>query len=191
MALPVACTRTVATDERGPACLGADAGIEHALGRWWVLQTHARNEKVVAGALARQGVAHYLPLVRRPRVYGGRRLTVELPLFPGYVFLCGDAGACDAAWQTRRVSKILRVHDQQGLRTELRQVQRLVESDETAELYPALVAGRRCRVVSGSLRGIEGVVIRRRRASRLYVAVTILGQSAVVEIDGSLLEAID
>ncbi len=156
-----------------------------------MLQTQARNEKVVAAALERQRVAHYLPLVRRRRVYGGRRVTVELPLFPGYVFLRGEGAECEAAWRTRRVSRILRVHDQARLHAELRQVRQLVDSDEDALLYPALLVGKRCRVVSGSLRGLEGVVVRRRRNCRLYIAVTILGQSAVVEIDGSLLEALD
>lgn len=185
------CTKVAPGNDAAPVFRPSDVEYPCVTGRWWVLQTRARHEKVVAAALARQGMAHYLPLVRRRRIHGGRRATVELPLFPGYVFLSGEAAACEAAWQTRRVSKILRVHDQRGLQAELRHVQQLVESDEAAALYPTLVAGRRCRVVSGSLRGIEGVVLRRRRTCRLYLAVTILGQSAVVEIDGGLLEAID
>jgi len=172
-----------------PECQGASAAA--LLGRWWVVQTQARNEKVVAAALERQQITHYLPLVRRLRIYAGRRVTVELPLFPGYVFLRGEGAECEAAWRTRRVSKILRVYDQARLQTELQHVRQVVDSDESTAVYPALVVGKRCRVTSGSLRGLEGVVVRRRRNCRLYIAVTILGQSAVVEIDGSLLETLD
>ena len=156
-----------------------------------MLQTRARNEKVVADALERQQVRHYLPLARMDRTWGGRRVSVTLPLFPGYLFLEGGADACEAAWKTRRVAKILPVNDQDRLRAELRHVQQVVESGVEVDLHPALEVGRRCRVTGGTLKGLEGVVMRRRRRSRLHIAVTMLGQSAVVEIDSALLESAD
>jgi hypothetical protein len=59
------------------------------------------------------------------------------------------------------------------------------------DLYPGLRRGRRCRVVAGSLKGVEGVVLRRRGLYRVYVGVEALGQSAELEIDPSLLEVIE
>lgn len=177
----------------GETWTAARAGewISQAAGRWWVLHTRARNEKVVATALDRRHVQYYLPLVRVERTYAKCRVTVMLPLFPGYLFLCGDYDACDKAWKTNRVANILYVEDQKQLRAELRQVFQAVETGEKVDLFKSLRRGRRCRIIGGSLRGLEGVVLRRGRHCRMHLSVTILGQSAVVEVDAVLLESID
>jgi len=53
-----------------------------------------------------------------------------------------------------------------------------------------LQPGRRCRVIAGALRGVEGVVLTWSGRTRLYVGVSLIGQSATVEIDAALLEAV-
>ena len=189
-------SRAIGTDsalcveERGTAS-GIDDRISQASGRWWVLHTRARNEKAVALALAHQQVMYYLPLVRVERTYAKCRVTVLLPLFPGYLFLCGDHDTCEKAWSTKRVANILRVEDQGQLRAELRQVCLAVESGEKVDVFKSLSRGRRCRITGGPLRGLEGVMLRRGHRCRMFLCVTILGQSAVVEVDGALLEPID
>ena len=160
-------------------------------GRWWVLHTRARNEKAVALELQRANILHFLPLVRHQRRYGGRVRRVEIPLFAGYVFLCGDAHERQLALRTKRVAQVLEVPGQERFRADLRQIQRLVESDEPVDLFPRLQEGSRCRVTSGSLVGIEGTVLRRRGPWRVYVSVEFLGQSAELEIDPTLLEVLD
>jgi transcription antitermination factor NusG len=155
---------------------------------WWVLHTRARHEKAVANALAELGIRHYLPLITHVRTYGKRRLTVDLPLFPGYLFVCGGATECEAARRTNRVAAVLRVADQAQFHQELEHIDRLVCSGEAIGLYPGLKEGQRCRITAGSLMGLEGVVLRRRSRSRMYIAASVLGQSAVIEIDSALLE---
>lgn len=165
--------------------------MERFDGRWWVLHTKPRNEKALAGDLERQGIDHYLPLVRSERRYGKRRVRVDLPLFAGYVFMCGDPDDRYTALRTKRVANVIAVEDQERLKFDLRQVHQVVESDEPVDIYPGLQCGRRCRIRSGSLRGLEGVVVRRVGAARIYIEAAILGQSAVVEIDNALLEPLD
>jgi transcription antitermination factor NusG len=168
-----------------------DEWIGEAPGRWWVLHTRARHEKMVATALERHRIQYYLPLVPVMRTYAKCRVTFLLPLFPGYLFLCGEHDDCEKAWKTNRIAKILRVENQERLRTELRQVNQALEAGEKVDLFKSLKKGRRCRITGGCLRGLEGVVLRRGRHSRMYLSVTILGQSAVVEVDAALLEPID
>lgn len=189
MALADPALQTGGWDARAAAC--AEEWISEVPGRWWVLHTRARNEKVVALALMRHRVPYYLPLVSLERTYAKCRVTVRLPLFPGYLFLCGDNDACEKAWKTNRVARILQVDDQERLRSELRQVCQALETDGKVDLFTSLRKGRRCRVTGGTLKGLEGVVLRRGRHCRMYLSVTILGQSAVVEVDGALLEPID
>lgn len=168
-----------------------DSVVDTFVGKWWVLHTRARNEKAVAAALGRLGVQCFLPLVRYGRTYGGRVRRVDIPLFPGYVFLCGGADARLAALQTNRVANVLEVADQDRLKADLRQIARIIESEHPVDLYPALRSGSRCRVIAGSLSGLEGVVLRRRGPWRVYVGVEFVGQSAELEIDSALLEIIE
>jgi len=160
-------------------------------GRWWVLHTKPRQERVVTRTLAAGGVRHFLPLIRRRRIYGRRRVDFTTPLFPGYVFLCGDEADRLAALQTKRVARVLDVCDQDRFRQELAHVGRIVDGDTPAELYPGLRAGVRCQVISGSLAGLEGIVLRRRGPWRVYVSVTFLGQSAELEIEPDRLRLLD
>lgn len=165
--------------------------IEDCRGTWYVLHTRARNEKATASDLARLGIHHFLPLIRYRRLYGGKRRRVEIPLFPGYLFMCGDRAGREAALRTNRVAQVLDVPDQEKLRFDLQQIHRVVTSDETIDFYPKLKRGTRCRVTGGSLSGLEGMVIRRNGPWRVFVGVEFLGQSAELEIDPSFLAIID
>jgi transcription antitermination factor NusG len=165
--------------------------VDELVGCWWVLHTKARNEKALAGDLARLHVQHFLPVIECRRVYAGRARYVKIPLFPGYLFLCGRAEDRLAALRTHRVAKVLEVADQIRLRTDLRQIQRVVEGTVPVDLYPRLRRGCRCRVTSGPLAGLEGVVLRRRGRWRVYVGVEFLGQSAELDIDPMFLDVID
>lgn len=158
---------------------------------WYVLHTRARNEKATASDLSRLGIQSFLPLIRYRRLYGGKRRRVEIPLFPGYLFMCGDRAARETALRTNRVAQVLDVSDQEKLRFDLQQIHRLVTSEETIDFYPRLKRGARCRVTAGSLAGLEGVVIRRNGPWRVFVGVEFLGQSAELEIDPNLLAVID
>ena len=178
---------------RGAASPARTAGerIRAASGAWWVLKTRARNEKRVSEILAERGVEHYLPLAPVHHAYSKRRVTFWNPLFPGYVFLCGDSADCDVAWRTNRVAEILPVADQARLRRELLQVALALESGQPLLLRRGLRIGRRCRIIRGPLRDLEGVLLREARRCQLWLSVTMLGQAATVEVDAALLEPVE
>lgn len=172
---------------------GTDAPcpVDALLGRWWLVHTKSRQEKALATDLERRGVGCFLPLVRTKRRYSGRTFELTLPLFPSYLFLCGNDDDRYAALMTHRAAHVIAVTDQEALKAELRQIFRVTVSEQPVDLYPRLVRGRRVRVTGGSLQGLEGVVLRRRGACRIYVGVEVLGQSAELEIDPALLETIE
>jgi hypothetical protein len=114
-----------------------------------------------------------------------------MPLFPSYLFICGDQEDRYGTLMTHRVVTVIDVADQARLTEELRHVCRATMGQESVDLYPGLKHGRRCRVVRGSLRGLEGVVLRRSDVCQVYVGVEVLGQSAELKIDASMLEVIE
>ncbi len=165
--------------------------VDTLAGEWWLVHTKSRHEKALADDLGRKGIGYYLPLVQLERRYGGRSVRVQMPMFPSYLFLCGGDEERYVTLMTHRAAKVIRVVDQERLKTELRHVHRVMMSEEPVNLYPSIKPGRRCRVVRGGLAGLEGVVLRRRGTYRIYVGIDALGQSAELEIDPALIEVLD
>jgi len=55
---------------------------------WFAVYTASRHEKRVAQHLGQRQIEFYLPLYRSARKWSdGSRVTLELPLFPGYIFV--------------------------------------------------------------------------------------------------------
>jgi transcription antitermination factor NusG len=82
------------------------------------------------------------------------------------------------------------VQDQAALVAELSSLKRVMEAGLGIDPYPALKTKSRCRVRSGPLQGMEGQVLHRKGKAKFIVTITILGQGASVEIDGTELEPI-
>jgi transcription antitermination factor NusG len=162
-----------------------------AAGTWYVLRTRSRQEKVLAGGLAARGIGHYLPLVTCTKMYGGRKAKVELPLFPGYLFVHGEPEDAFDADRSGRVAQILPVVNQLRFDYELRSIYLALEVNATLDPYPYLVTGAAVEVTDGPLRGVRGIVAERTRPTRLILQIEMLGQAVAVEIDGASLSILE
>jgi transcriptional antiterminator RfaH len=178
-------------EENPPAQWPEDCDFAGFTGRWWVAHTKPRQEKSLAWDIFRSDGNYYLPMYQVMRSRHGRSWKTMLVLFPGYLFLCCDEDARIRTLQTNRVAQLIEVIDQNRLISELSAVKRLIATKLEIDPYPGLAQGTLCRVKSGPLAGLEGKVDRKKSASRLIVEVCTLGQSVAVEIDASLLEAIE
>jgi transcriptional antiterminator RfaH len=164
---------------------------ECAEGRWWVLHTLPRREKDLVRRLRSLDIWHYCPLIgRRSRSPAGRTRTAWVPLFGGYVFVFGREESRQRAMTTNCACRSLEVHDGERLAHDLRQIKRLIESGSPLTPEARIEPGRRVRIRSGSMMGIEGVVIRRRNCERLLVAIEFLQRGASIEIEDFQVEAI-
>lgn len=158
--------------------------------RWWVVHTKARQEKSIARDLLAQEIPYFLPQIAKTSIVGGRKRTSHIPLFTSYVFLYGTEEQRYRSFKTNRVAQILAVEQQNQLYDDLRQVWRLIEDGTPLTPESRLQPGDRVRVCGGSLDGIEGTVIARRKKCRLLVAVRLLQQGVSVEVDDFMLEPI-
>jgi|1185.fasta_scaffold51452_2 transcriptional antiterminator NusG len=159
-------------------------------GAWFVLHTKSRQEKILANELGAMRVSHYLPLVRRQRVYGARKAVVEEPLFPGYVFLFGSADQAYQADRTKRVANIIRVTDQRRLEWELQNIKLALSQNANLDPYPHLVKGVRVEVRSGPFQGLQGIIEDRGKDQRLILQVDVLGRAVTLEIQGAMVEPV-
>ncbi|MHC5025012.1 MAG: transcription termination/antitermination protein NusG, partial [Planctomycetota bacterium] len=147
-------------------------------GSWMALRTKARQEKAVARYLVSVAAEYYLPLIRREKKARGRKVTASVPLFPGYVFLAGELDDGYDAIGTGRVCQLLTIPDQAQFIHEIVQIRNALVHKAPVELYPHAVIGRRGRVRSGPLRGLEGTITSFAGQERLVLQVAMLGQGA-------------
>jgi transcription antitermination factor NusG len=73
---------------------------------------------------------------------------------------------------------------------EINALRQMTENGARLEPHPFLKVGDRVRVKSGTLIGVEGILIRKKGRFRLVVSVEILGKSAAAEIDVSTVERV-
>ena len=156
--------------------------------RWVVFYTKARQEKAFARELVKLEVPFFLPLVQKQNLIRRKKVTSYVPVFGGYIFLFLNEEERIKALTTNRTTSMLEVEDQEQLVYDLRNVQQLISAEAPLTVEARLVAGDRVRIKAGPMEGLEGVVEKRRAQSVLYVAITMLQQSAMIEIDDYLLE---
>ncbi len=174
-----------------PAVYPEGSLIEEMEGRWWVAHTKARNEKSLAWDLLKRGTSYFLPMVEKVQIISGRKVKSVLVLFAGYVFFCGSDDDRYEAMTTNRIAAAIEVPDQERLIKELSSIQRAMSGEKPLDPFPYLEAGQRGVVTSGPMKGVEGLLVRRKNVDRLVLEVHVLGQAVSTEIDASLLDVVE
>ncbi|MCK4752331.1 MAG: UpxY family transcription antiterminator [Planctomycetes bacterium] len=165
--------------------------IRDFVGLWWVAHTKSRNEKALAHDLIHRDISYFLPMTWKVRRHRGRKVRSLLPLFGGYLFFCGDENERLELLKTNRVANLIEVKDQGWLVDELLQLEQALQAGVDLVPHKYLKTGQRCRVISGPLADLEGVVVRTQAATRLVLQVDMLGQAASVEVDLDMIEVIE
>jgi transcriptional antiterminator NusG len=152
---------------------------------WFALAVKPRHEKSVAQRLSNKGLESLLPLYRASRQWTDRLKTIDLPLFPGYVFCRFDLDNRRAVCSTPGVKSI--VGFDKGPTPlpaeEIYRVRTIIASGLPALPWPHTCAGEAVPIVRGSLVGLTGVLIDEKASLRVVVTVELLRCSVAVEID--------
>lgn len=159
-------------------------------GSWFLLHTKSRQEKKVAETLQQLGVGVFLPVGRRPRYFGRRKLFVDLPLFSGYVFMRGRREDAFHLDRTDRIAGIIPVTNQGRLTEELWQIYCALRSGGDLEFVRHFEVGAEVEVRAGPFKGLRGIVEHRLGSGRLVLCVHCLGQAVVMQIESELLEPV-
>jgi transcription antitermination factor NusG len=159
---------------------------------WYAVHTRHQHEKFVARTLANKGFEAFLPLYTEVRQWRDRTKVVELPLFSCYVFLRGDLDRRLAIVTTPGVHAMVSTAGKlAGIpEEEIQTVRSVIESRVNVEPHPFLKCGDRVRVKAGSLRGLEGFLVRKKGQARLIVSVSLLERSVAAEVDACAVEQV-
>lgn len=160
---------------------------------WYALYTRPRHEKAVANVLTAKGLEAFLPLYSACRQWKDRTKVVTLPLFSCYVFVQGHL---DRHLDIVRTAGVHGFVCCGGLPArippgEIESIRRVVERSIKIEPHPFMRRGDKVRIKAGPLEGIEGILVRKKNFDRLVLTVEMLGKSAAVEVDNSMVEIIN
>jgi transcription antitermination factor NusG len=153
--------------------------------RWYAAYTCANHEKCVAAELETRAVEHFLPLHSSVRRWRDRRVRLDLPLFPGYVFLRLALRDKLRVLQIPSVVRLVGFNGQPAALSddEIEVLRRGLTARLQAEPHPYLSAGRQVRVTSGPLAGLEGIVVRKKNRFRFVISLHLIMRSVSVEMD--------
>jgi transcription antitermination factor NusG len=159
---------------------------------WYAAYTSANHEKRVTKELHNREVQHFLPVYSSVRRWKDRRVTLDLPLFPGYVFVRISLSDRLRVLQIPSVVHLVGFGGQPAaLPDEEINILRSGLSERfRAEPHPYLTVGRRVRVKSGPLAGLRGRLVRRKNKLRFVVSMELIMRSIAVELDESDLESV-
>lgn len=153
--------------------------------RWYAIYTRAQHEKQVAAQLAGRPLECFLPLYESMRRWKDRRVLLNLPLFPGYVFVHLNLPDRLKVLQTPGVVTLVEfagvpspVPD-----ADIEALQSCLARGARMQPHPYLSVGRRVSVRSGPLAGLEGILVRRKNACRLVLSIDSISSSVWVELD--------
>lgn len=157
---------------------------------WFVLKVKPQHEKVVAEQLRMKSLEGYVPLYRSERLWSDRVKTLDLPLFPRYVF---SRFSFDDRLRVLSISSVVSLVGFGGTPCpvsdhEIERVRSMVRSGLPLLPWPLLRAGQHVRICAGSLSGIEGILVRQKSACRVVVNVELLQRAVAVEIERKLVE---
>lgn len=157
---------------------------------WYALYTRSRHEKFVAAELRKKGIETFLPLRKVERHWSDRIKTIEDPIFSGYLFVRTPLRNQLDILKTRGSVRLVGFNSHPSPIPEkaIEALHRFLNEEIAMDPYPHLAAGDRVYVRSGTLRGVEGFIVRKNKHTRLVISLDLLLQSVSVEIDEALVE---
>jgi transcriptional antiterminator NusG len=160
---------------------------------WYAVQTRPRHEKKVTFELQNnKEITAFLPLCSSIRQWSDRRVALDMPLFPGYVFV---RIPCDLRMRVA----VLRTYGVAGFvgprgigvpipDAQIEGVQAILTRGVPFSPYPFLDIGKRVRIRDGSLQGVEGILTAVNGDHSLVISVELIQRSLAIRITGYTVE---
>lgn len=159
---------------------------------WYAVYTKPSHEKRVKERLGIRGVETFLPIYRLRRDWkNGCHVTLEMPLFPGYVFVQ------ISPFERIRILEVPSVicivgNGRKPIPLSEAEVERLRCGLHLLNPRPHsfLAAGEMVRIRCGPLQGMNGIVIRKKNALQVVISLDLIRKSVAVEVSADDIEAI-
>lgn len=152
---------------------------------WFALKVRTKAEDTVRAALEGKGYQVFLPTYLSVRQYSDRLRKIAAPLFPGYVFCHMDRNRRLPVLMTAGVEYAVGFGGKlESIPTsEIDAILAVTQAGLNAQPWPYLKSGSRVRIAFGSMKGVEGLLLKTQGADRLILSIEMLQRSISVEIE--------
>ena len=151
--------------------------------KWYALFVRSNQEKQVAAHLDSLRMEHFLPCYSSVRQWKDRRVKLEMPLFPGYLFVRLPLQERMKVLTIRQVVSLVgRKNSPSAISDdEIAWIRAGVEEGH-AEPHEYLEAGQRIVITDGVMCGMEGILLTVRSRARVVISLPSIGRAFVVEV---------
>lgn len=169
----------------------SDVGAQNWLEpRWYALFVRSNQERRVAVGLSARGLEHFLPCYTEIHQWKDRRVKVELPLFPGYLFVrLPLVERVRALTVPNVVTLVGQKSEPSAVPDEEIEAIRNSARDGRARPHALLVEGEWVTIVAGPFIGISGILMRAGNGARVVITVDSIARAFAVEVEASCVEA--
>jgi len=152
---------------------------------WFALYTAPRAEKKVSDRLSQIQVEHYLPLIRKQKIWSDRKKWVEEPLFRSYLFVHISEAEYFSVLNIYGAVKFVSFGGQ-AVHVPQRQIESIkrmmLDADDLEVSTENFEVGMPVRVTSGPLTGLFGEIIKHKGKTRLLLRIHALESVMMAEV---------
>ena len=150
-------------------------------GQWFALQVRTRTENQVATILRGKGYEEFLPTHTVKR----KNLSLQAPLFPGYIFCRVKAYSYGLIVTTPGVIRIVEFGGKPAPidPEEIQSLQLITNARVPICVWKGLTVGDQVRIEKGPLSGAVGILTSLRPNQRLLVSISLMMRTVVAEIE--------
>ncbi len=164
--------------------------------QWFALLTRSNFEQTVYTSICRKKIEVFLPRMRKQSRRKDRKLMIETPLFPGYLFVRSTI-APDAQLQILKTVGAVRLLGNAkgplpvpGTQIEALKLLTSAAQNLITGTTIQLKNGDPVMILKGPMAGLKGEFYRQKGQGRVIVKIDLLGQYAGVEVDSDNVEKI-
>ena len=160
--------------------------INELIRSWYVLHTKSRFENIVNEGLAKKSIEVFLPKIKVRSKRSDRKIMIQAPLFPGYVFVKTDLNPYEHIEIIKTVGAV-RIIGSKNVslpvpHESIESLKIMVAGNNSVTTGIRLRKGEPVIVIDGPFAGVTGTFIRYKGKGRVVVYLESLGQFASVEI---------
>jgi len=153
---------------------------------WYALHTKSRFENVVNEGLEKKSLEVFLPKIKIKSKRRDRKLMIQVPLFPGYIFVKTDLNPNEHIQILKTIGAVRLVGNKDGpvsiADNTIDSLRIMVATEHPITTGSRFKKGDRVMVVEGPFAGVVGTFVRYRGRERVIVNIEALGQYAAVNV---------
>ena len=158
--------------------------------KWIAVYTKSRHEQIVINELSKKDIESYCPMFKERRQWSDRKKWVHFPLFRSYVFARIHLKENIFVLQTIGVNKIVKFQNKISIIPDqvINDIKNIVDGGYKIQQVDYFIKGDEVSVVSGPLKGVNGIIQDLKGDNRLIMKVEAIRQAFSIEISSEQLK---